>query len=280
MTKPLTPAAERALAEAEARRAERESRPPSDRRKPTVRRVPSRRATATGSATGSRAIFEGSMSATTFVLVHGAWHGGWCYARVAALLRARGHTVFTPTLTGQGERAHLLNGAVNLSTHIEDVLGVFRCERLTDVVLAGHSYGGMVITGVADRIPERIKALAYLDAFIPETGNRCSTSTFRPIRSGFSTAPARSGGLERSGAVGGLFRRERRRCRDGRCARDAASARLLHREAETVRRVSRGEEASLCARHRAAAREPVPAVLRARAARRAGARTRSPAGTT
>ena len=125
--------------------------------------------------------------AATFVLVHGAWHGGWCYARVAALLRARGHRVFTPTLTGQGERAHLLSGSINLSTHIEDVLGVFRCERLTDVVLAGHSYGGMVITGVADRIPERIKALAYLDAFIPATGNRCSTSIFRPIRSGFST---------------------------------------------------------------------------------------------
>ena len=63
--------------------------------------------------------------------MHGAWHGGWCYARVAALLRARGHTVFTPTLTGQGERAHLFSGAINLSTHIEDVLGVFRCERLT-----------------------------------------------------------------------------------------------------------------------------------------------------
>ena len=89
------------------------------------------------------------------------------YARVAALLRARGHTVFTPTLTGRGERAHLLSGAINLSTHIEDVLGVFRCERLTDVVLAGHSYGGMVITGVADRIAERIEALAYLDAFVP-----------------------------------------------------------------------------------------------------------------
>jgi pimeloyl-ACP methyl ester carboxylesterase len=107
---------------------------------------------------------------STFILVHGAWHGGWCYARVAALLRARGHTVFTPTLTGQGERAHLFSGAVNLSTHIADVLGVFRCERLSDVVLAGHSYGGMVITGVADRIPERVRSLAYLDAFIPEDG--------------------------------------------------------------------------------------------------------------
>ena len=110
------------------------------------------------------------MAPTTFVLVHGAWHGGWCYARVAALLRARGHTVFTPTLTGQGERAHLLSGSINLSTHIEDVLGVFRFERLDGVVLAGHSYGGMVITGVADRIAEKIKALAYLDAFIPEDG--------------------------------------------------------------------------------------------------------------
>ena len=107
---------------------------------------------------------------TTFVLVHGAWSGGWCYSRVAALLRTRGHAVFTPTLTGQGERAHLLSGAINLSTHIEDVLGVFRFERLSDVVLAGHSYGGMVITGIADRIAEKIKTLAYLDAFVPEDG--------------------------------------------------------------------------------------------------------------
>ena len=79
---------------------------------------------AQGRADGANAMT--STNPTTFVLVHGAWHGGWCYARVAALLRARGHTVFTPTLTGQGERAHLLSGAINLSTHIEDVLGVFR----------------------------------------------------------------------------------------------------------------------------------------------------------
>jgi pimeloyl-ACP methyl ester carboxylesterase len=111
-----------------------------------------------------------SDTSTTFVLVHGAWSGGWCYARVAALLRSRGHTAFTPTLTGQGERAHLSSGAVNLSTHIEDVLGVFRFERLDNVVLAGHSHGGMVVTGVADRIAEKIKALAYLDAFVPEDG--------------------------------------------------------------------------------------------------------------
>jgi pimeloyl-ACP methyl ester carboxylesterase len=109
-------------------------------------------------------------TSTTFVLVHGAWSGGWCYGRAATMLRSRGHTVFTPTLTGQGERAHLLSGAINLSTHIADVLGVFRFEQLDNVVLAGHSYGGMVITGIADRIPGKIKALAYLDAFLPENG--------------------------------------------------------------------------------------------------------------
>jgi pimeloyl-ACP methyl ester carboxylesterase len=132
---------------------------------------------------------------TTFVLVHGAWHGGWCYARVAALLRSHGHTVFTPTLTGQGERAHLLNGAVNLSTHIADVLGVFHCERLSEVVLAGHSYGGMVITGVADRIPERIKALAYLDAFIPEDGQSLFDINIPANTKRF---------LDSAGALGGL----------------------------------------------------------------------------
>jgi pimeloyl-ACP methyl ester carboxylesterase len=106
----------------------------------------------------------------TFVLVHGAWSGGWCYHKVAARLRARGHLVFTPTLTGQGERAHLLAGTVNLSLHIDDILAVLHYEGLRDVVLAGHSYGGMVITGVADRAPERIAALSYLDAFLPEDG--------------------------------------------------------------------------------------------------------------
>ena len=106
----------------------------------------------------------------TFVLVHGAWSGGWCYFKVADILRKRGHRVFTPTLTGQGERAHLLTSTVNLSTHIADVTGVFHYEDLDDVVLAGHSYGGMVVTGVADRIPDKIAALVYLDAFLPENG--------------------------------------------------------------------------------------------------------------
>jgi pimeloyl-ACP methyl ester carboxylesterase len=107
---------------------------------------------------------------TTFVLVHGAWHGGWCWGRVARLLRQRGHAVFTPTLTGLGERAHLAGPQVDLETHIADVLGVLRWEELGDVVLCGHSYGGMVITGVADRAAQRIGALVYLDAFVPADG--------------------------------------------------------------------------------------------------------------
>jgi pimeloyl-ACP methyl ester carboxylesterase len=111
-----------------------------------------------------------SKPSATFVLVHGAWSGGWCYHKIAARLRAQGYAVFTPTLTGQGERSHLRSGAINLSLHIEDVLNVFHYENLNDVVLAGHSYGGMVITGVADQIAGRIAALVYLDAFLPEDG--------------------------------------------------------------------------------------------------------------
>jgi pimeloyl-ACP methyl ester carboxylesterase len=103
----------------------------------------------------------------TFVLVHGAWHGGWCYARVAQRLTAAGHRVHTPTLTGVGERAHLYSRSINLTTHITDIVNVIKCERLENVVLVGHSYGGVVATGVADSIPEKISSLVYLDAFLP-----------------------------------------------------------------------------------------------------------------
>jgi pimeloyl-ACP methyl ester carboxylesterase len=105
---------------------------------------------------------------STFVLVHGAWHGSWCWKRVRRLLQAAGHEVFTPTLTGVGERSHLLAREIDLETHILDVLNVIRWEDLSDVVLCGHSYGGAVVTGVADRMPERIRALVYLDAFVPD----------------------------------------------------------------------------------------------------------------
>jgi pimeloyl-ACP methyl ester carboxylesterase len=102
----------------------------------------------------------------TFVLVHGAWHGWWCCTRVPTWLLAEAHDVFTPTLTGVAERSHLISPQVGLETHIADVVNLIRWEELTDVVLCGHSYGGCVITGAADRVAERIKALVYLDAFI------------------------------------------------------------------------------------------------------------------
>ncbi|CAN5286655.1 alpha/beta hydrolase [soil metagenome] len=105
-----------------------------------------------------------------FVLVHGAWHGGWCWHDVAQHLRADGHQVFTPTLTGLGERAHLLDESVGLSTFIDDICAVIKCEELDDVVLVGHHFAGLVISGVADRKKERIRRLVYLDALIVQNG--------------------------------------------------------------------------------------------------------------
>ncbi|CAN7608641.1 alpha/beta fold hydrolase [Phenylobacterium sp. LjRoot219] len=106
----------------------------------------------------------------TFVLVHGGGHGGWCWSRVAGRLRAAGCDVHTPTLTGLGERAHLLTPEVGLETHIADVVNLLVYEDLTDVILVGHSYGGLVITGVADRALERIAQMVYFDAAIPRDG--------------------------------------------------------------------------------------------------------------
>src|SRR5215470_4120883 len=106
----------------------------------------------------------------TFVLVQGAWIGSWYWKRVRTQLQAAGHDVFTPTLTGLSDRSHLLSKDINLETHILDVVNLIRWEELSGVVLCGHSYGGCVITGVAGRIPERIRSLVYLDAFVLEDG--------------------------------------------------------------------------------------------------------------
>jgi pimeloyl-ACP methyl ester carboxylesterase len=107
---------------------------------------------------------------SSFVLVHGAWHGSWCWKRVRRGLQAQGYEVFTPTLTGVAERSHLISRAVNLETHILDIVNLIRWEELTDIVLCGHSYGGCVISGGADRIADHIRALVYLDAFVLEDG--------------------------------------------------------------------------------------------------------------
>ena len=106
----------------------------------------------------------------TFVIVHGGWAGGWAFSEVASRLRKQGHEVFTPTLTGVGERVHLARPEIDLYTHIEDVVNVLVYENLEDVVLVAYSSGGMVVAGVADRIPERIRHLIYVDALLPENG--------------------------------------------------------------------------------------------------------------
>jgi pimeloyl-ACP methyl ester carboxylesterase len=106
----------------------------------------------------------------TFVLVHGAWFGGWCWKKVTPLLRAAGHEVFAPTLTGLGERSHFFFPEVGLDTHVEDIVAVLDYEDLTGVILIGHSYAGMVIAGVAQKAAHRLAELVYLDSFLPESG--------------------------------------------------------------------------------------------------------------
>jgi pimeloyl-ACP methyl ester carboxylesterase len=121
-------------------------------------------------------------SAKTFVLVHGAWHGGWCWRRVSDLLEGRGHKVFTPTMTGLGERSHLIDPKVNLATHITDIVNVIKWEGLGDIVLVGHSYGGAIISGVAEQMGDKIGSIVFLDAFVPESGDSLATNASQPVR--------------------------------------------------------------------------------------------------
>lgn len=111
----------------------------------------------------------------TIVIVHGAWGGAWAFKKVEALLRDKGFQVYRPQLTGQGDRVHLARPDIGLNTHIEDVVNTILYEDLHDIILVGHSYGGMVISGVADRLPDRIKRLVYLDAMVPNDGESAST---------------------------------------------------------------------------------------------------------
>jgi pimeloyl-ACP methyl ester carboxylesterase len=106
----------------------------------------------------------------TFMIIHGAWSAGWAWKKMRPRLRSLGHEIFTPTCTGLGERAHLAHPEVSLDTHIEDMLAVLECEDLHEVVLVGHSYGGLVATGVAERAAARLSQLVYLDAFVPHHG--------------------------------------------------------------------------------------------------------------
>jgi len=143
----------------------------------------------------------------TFVLIPGGWHGGWYYQPLAEALRARGHRAFPVTLTGLGDRRHLLNASVNLDTHIEDVVRVLEDEQLSDVVLLGHSYGGMVLAGAIDRAADRIRAAVYSDTYVPENGQSCFELTsdfFRQMfldgakGDGFSVPPTPGGDPRRT----------------------------------------------------------------------------------
>ena len=197
---------------------------------------------------------------TTFVLVHGAWMGGWCYKRVARLLRQAGHEVYTPTLTGLGERAHLINRAIDLDTHVQDIVGVIRCEELSDVVLCGHSYGGMVITGVAEQIAAKIRSLVYLDAFVPENG-KClfDYSAGRAFATDARRRRAERRRLQDHAHSGGCFRRQRRGRRLGR--RDVRQAAAGYIRAEAQSQWPTGTEARVHACRRLGA-VAVPAIRR------------------
>lgn len=117
-----------------------------------------------------------------FVLVHGGWHGGWCWQAVADKLRSAGHKVFAPTLTGLGERKHLISLVDGPDFHVQDICNVIHWNELDNVVLIGHSYGGMIITGVASQMPEQISSLVYLDAFVPTETQTPATSMSTPAR--------------------------------------------------------------------------------------------------
>jgi pimeloyl-ACP methyl ester carboxylesterase len=124
----------------------------------------------------------GSTARRTFVLIHGAWHGGWCWREVADILQAKGHKVFTPTLTGLADRSHLLSRTVDLDTHIADVVNLFRWEEIEDAVLVGHSYGGWPISGAVEKIGGQVASIVYLDAFVPNNGDsgvRLAAPAFR-----------------------------------------------------------------------------------------------------
>jgi pimeloyl-ACP methyl ester carboxylesterase len=138
-------------------------------------------ATAAQSLAGSANAQQQSGKSATFVLVPGAWHGAWCYRRVAKLLTARGHEVYALTLTGLADRSHLASDAVNMTTHIKDVANFVKWEGLSGIVLVGHSYGGLVITGAAEEIGPDVASIVYLDAFIPENGQSMADIVKRPL---------------------------------------------------------------------------------------------------
>ncbi|MDX3102547.1 alpha/beta fold hydrolase [Nonomuraea angiospora] len=129
---------------------------------------------------------------STYLLVHGAWHSGQCWERVVPLLESAGHRVFAPSLTGFGDKAQLLGPEVGLDTHVEDIAGLITEEDLTEVILVGHSYAGLVISSAANRVPDRVAHLVYLDAMVPEDGE--SAADVQPVTRALIERAVRSGG--------------------------------------------------------------------------------------
>jgi pimeloyl-ACP methyl ester carboxylesterase len=124
----------------------------------------------------------------TFVLVHGAWHGGWCWRRVADRLERRGHKVYAPSLTGLGDRAHLIRTRPTVTTHIDDIANIIRFEDLERVILVGHSYGGIIISGVAEKVQPQLASLVFLDAFVPESGATIMSMSRQGLRDNVNAA--------------------------------------------------------------------------------------------
>lgn len=160
----------------------------------------SRRSVVAGAGLGVSATMVPAMAATprakAFVLAHGSWHGGWCWQRVADRLRGQGHRVFTPSFTGMGDREHLLSKDITIETFVQDIAGVIKSEELSDVILVGHSLGGVPITGVADRMADRLRHLVYLDAIVLE-GGKTAFSSYPPqeVEDRIAIANKANGGL-------------------------------------------------------------------------------------
>ena len=148
---------------------------------------------------------QAQQSAKTFVLVHGAWHGGWCWRRVSDLLEKKGHKVFAPTMTGLGERSHLIDAKVNLATHVTDIVNVIKWEGLKDIVLVGHSYGGVIISGVAEQARDAIGSIVFLDAFVPESGDSLADKASQPVRDAIAPL-AQKGELAMKAVPAAVFR--------------------------------------------------------------------------
>lgn len=131
----------------------------------------------------------------TYVLIHGSWLGGWSWRRVTDRLRAEGHTVFTPTMTGVGERRHLISHQITLETWVDDTVAVLESEELSNVILVGHSFGGRVVTGVADRVPDRLRAVVFLDSALAESGKSLLDQLPAEARAKRVASASSSGGM-------------------------------------------------------------------------------------